>query len=408
MELATGTPSVGPELSTRLQSHTKDLLPAVQTLLQSPKILPQQALGALSVISEVVDRLLCHLEDPAGLEKFGRVKLAALNKKLGQASDLAVPVLCLSGFAADGEEHLTWQGTEDALVAALALQCSVVEIQQLFQDGGGRALGGTLAVFPTVAATVQLKHGSSLLPRSAAASVGSIGSPLLQAPWLDQHVPRLGAAIRDFPWVVDAPGARGKALVRALRQDLWAVREAAGCPRLRSAPLLEELAQLMAGFELVRRGADSRPTVDKIGKRPTVEAPPLELAQEAVVPVEVFTGESQERGWFETTAKAAEAAAAVDARAELVIVLRCIPAFRLGLPFALLQERVHLREFPSFFTAGVQEKQFETSVAAIVGLVSSSWSASTEISREGRSAIGMGCQIDRNLDDTAVVWAIIA
>merc|ERR1712039_1042545 len=89
----------------------------------------------------------------------------------------------------------------------------------------------------------------------------------------------------------------------------------------------------------------------------------------------------------------------------LPLLVECIPAFRLGLPHRASTEIVYLREFPSFFTCGVQEKSFEVSSAELGKRLAEAYQP---LVSEEASVLGVGCAIDIGHDDKAVVCVIVA
>eukprot|EP00928_Gymnodinium_smaydae_P013247 TRINITY_DN14850_c0_g1_i1.p1 TRINITY_DN14850_c0_g1~~TRINITY_DN14850_c0_g1_i1.p1 ORF type:complete len:396 (+),score=61.79 TRINITY_DN14850_c0_g1_i1:142-1188(+) len=348
-------------------------------------------MGALAKLSDVVGRLLCNLEDPEARNKFSRVKVTALKKMLGSAADSAVPLLSLGGFHVDGE-HFVWIETPESLLAANSLQAAIAAIQQRFQNGGARAIQAIDDLALTPALLLSSTNNTTLLPRSGPVAANSIGGTLLQQSWLALHAPDLAAAIKENPALLEGAGGREKAAKTQLRRELCTLREAAGLQdRLVCAPLLEELAQLLAGFHLLRRRHQS-----KVDAENTYDVPPAVQDAEKSAEPAVVTDRASRLG--------------VDTAELLDILLPCIPAFRLKPPIALLTDLVFLRDYPSFFTSGMSEKQFSTALESLAVEVASTWTSkgNAEALRSDWSVLGLGCFSDITHDDGMLVLGIFA
>jgi len=93
------------------------------------------------------------------------------------------------------------------------------------------------------------------------------------------------------------------------------------------------------------------------------------------------------------------------------VILGCVPAFRLGLTHASLNELVGMREAPAFFTSGLREKQFEVSLAALSTQIVEEWlkqpSRAAPLLSPETCAIGVGCSLDVRDDDKAIIFAIL-
>jgi len=307
---------------------------------------------------------------------------------------------------------------------------------------------------------LSMTYGTSLLPRSGASSANAIGIPLVRHAWIQEKTPALSKAIEVLPGIMDPPNAREKAACKLLRRSLGSLREAVDLDKLGSAPLLDELAQLLAGFERVRKRTpeklqDKSATVEQPAQLLSLPPPQAEPAAEPGAepgaepsaepgaepgmeseetpllrhdqnfeaaetfqgprPGFVFKRGDLGLGYYHDEAPAVENEAESSKQAPipesselLVSLLECIPAFRLDIPHTVLSQLVHLSEYPSFFTSGIQEKQFEVSLEALVGQIITGWSAEPATHCKDFSVVGLGCSIDITHDDCAVVWAILA
>eukprot|EP00927_Polykrikos_kofoidii_P039251 TRINITY_DN33679_c0_g1_i1.p1 TRINITY_DN33679_c0_g1~~TRINITY_DN33679_c0_g1_i1.p1 ORF type:complete len:449 (-),score=84.48 TRINITY_DN33679_c0_g1_i1:93-1439(-) len=438
----------GSGLAAQLNVQARALLPIVRELLDCPQLTPQQAMGSLSILSEVVGRLMCNLEDPEALDKFRRVKATALRKKLGNAADSAFKVLGVGGFSLVGEQ-LVWEDTCAGLLAALTLQTAISDLQQRFQSGGARAIKSLQDLNITPTAVLATTNNTSLLPRSGAASANSLGSALLQQAWLEENAPDLAAMLTSTPRLADMPNMREKAACKQLRRELTTVRERSGSQALQGARLLDEMAQLLAGFDRIQRRSndecrqkdDLSPSSSRgpVGDQPQepVFIDNLGNVKRGAEEGKQAPSSTREKGGDANTAAICDSTASTtaevagtvsddtchaavrsteangaervkaDARETLETLLRCIPAFRLGPPHGALSEVVHLREYPSFFTAGMNEKQFFTALEALAQRVITSWTENPQVMGNEWSVLGVGCSIDITHDDCMNVFAIL-
>eukprot|EP00929_Paragymnodinium_shiwhaense_P044287 TRINITY_DN22724_c0_g1_i1.p1 TRINITY_DN22724_c0_g1~~TRINITY_DN22724_c0_g1_i1.p1 ORF type:complete len:445 (-),score=104.87 TRINITY_DN22724_c0_g1_i1:71-1405(-) len=431
----------------QLQAYGQDVLSASRAVLECTHLTPQQALGSLGTLLDIVERLLYNLEDPEG-SKFQRVKTAALEKKLGKAASLAIDVIQLAGFAPEGE-YLVWQGTPVALLSALAFQLVVVELQQRFQHGGARALEQCTDVDTSLGASLALAVNARTRLLSSGANTSSAGFTLVTQAWLERTTPTLKDAIASMPKLVDPPNVREKAAIRLLRRELATRRESMGCRRPHFVAAFDEIAQLGAGFERLCRRAPQkiRPAATDGGAKPgpypavgavAADAAPGQAAGAA--PAALQDGEAdfeacsedkgprpgwrfsyghlglgyyrQKDGEADAGAANASEAEASDVRADeartlLPKLLQCVPACRTGMRYAVLSELIRLAEFPSFFTVGLAEKNFEVSIEALVQRVSDTWSKAPEFQAEAWTALGVGCSVDITHDDCALLWVIL-
>jgi len=155
-----------------LQFATEASLPALKALVEAKDLLPQQALGALGFCAEVLSRILVNLNDPS-VQKFSRLKVAALRKRLTRRPDLAEAVLKHAGFSQAGE-YLEW-GPESpqVLSAALAVLALAARLQETAQTAAGlRDLGQSLDAKVDAAEIICLTFGCRMLEPRAQGSIG--------------------------------------------------------------------------------------------------------------------------------------------------------------------------------------------------------------------------------------------
>lgn len=412
-----GEPASEPDASGMLMSSIRTAaetaLPALRCLLDDKGLLPQQALGVLTLVAEIVNRLLLHINDPAALAKFRRLKLAAVHKKIARAPRHGEAILRCAGFsAAAGAEHIEWglEGSElSALAPALAVMALIEHVQDRAKNAGVKSLSEPLEVSPAL--LLRLSYGSARLleppPRensdgspALAAQVGKTGGvegALVARAWLDERWPRLSPSMQESSGLFQ-PGSREKACTRAVHEAVRELRSAQGlgeAARLARAPLLGDAAQFGAGLALL---AFRVPDAFRRSAEPGAEPDGEPGAGAAVVP------------WAAMEPALHDAGHEVDQ--VMPEVIDSIPIFKAGMPYVCLRETLYLREFPAFFTSATSAKEFDVSLAAIISSVVTTWVEKTAngralLSPEGL-ALGVGCAVDIRTDDRAMIYAIIA
>jgi len=100
--------------------------------------------------------------------------------------------------------------------------------------------------------------------------------------------------------------------------------------------------------------------------------------------------------------------------AEEIIVpalANCVPAFRMGLKHAAMNDILRLGEAPAFFTMDEREKAFQNSVAMLGGRIVSAWLAKPALAeallRPEACVLGVGCSLDIGNDDKAIIFAVV-
>lgn len=373
-------------------------LPSLKALLDAQDLLPQQALGSLGFVCEVLNRLLVNLNDSISFAKFSRIKVGALHKKIPRRPELAESVLRSAGFSPAGE-YLEWAlGRDENLAAALAVLALAARIQEMAQGGSGlrTLLQQPLDVSIGIQQVLALTYGGCrLLEKPVKASTtehlsaGGIEGALVRREWLVERIPGFAKALEEFLTLFET-GTREKALVRAIGRALGEHRQREGLSRFSVSVVLAEVAQLAAGAALV---ALRRPeTVNcKRPAQPEQEAEPDELVE------------------VDQLAKPSIAGEAGDV---VAVLLGYVPAFRLGIEFQTMSDIARLSEAPSFFTAGVREKNFEVSLASLAHHFIQSWLKQADYQQALKSpsfsSIGIGCSINIGNDDKAIVFVLIA
>ncbi|CAE7232950.1 unnamed protein product [Symbiodinium pilosum] len=201
------------------------------------------------------------------------------------------------------------------------------------------------------------------------------------------------------------PGVREKALKRSLLRALGEARARSGCSRMSSAVLLGEVAQVTAGAALVFL---RRPDSLFLEALPAQGLPALEPDME---PPAANATEDQSADIFTSLpvakAQPLEASAAADAVKD--VLLRCLPAFRLGVSGDCLTHIIRLTEAPAFFTMSHKEKAFEVSVQSIADNIIAEWLRQPDcaIMRTDASCLGLGCAVDIDHDDKGIVFAFV-
>jgi hypothetical protein len=268
-------------------------VPPIRALLNNPAQVPQQALGALSFVAEVLNKVLVHLEDPDNFVKFRRLKRAALRKKLAKAPELAEGVLVAAGFHVDAPdaEHIEWGPADEVLPQALAVLALITRVQERVQASGLKAISETLDANIGPAEVLGLTYGNAQLLEPREGAVGGMGNTtqtassvsgtLISRTCLRARLPNFAAAMEEFRNLFE-PGAREKALSKAVARSVLEVR-AAQCPqdstKLSVSSVLYEVAQLAASGALVNL---RRPgTVFAEGSTPTELAPIAPASVEA-------------------------------------------------------------------------------------------------------------------------------
>lgn len=410
-----GEPASEPDASGVLMSGIRTAaeaaLPAIRALLDDKALLPQQALGVLTLVAEIVNRLLLHINAPEDLAKFRRLKLSAVRKKIARAPAHGEALLRCAGFSpAAGAEHIEWGFDEgSALAQALAVMSLIEHVQERAKHAGVKSLSEPLEVSPAL--LLRLSYGSARLLEPPA-RLDSDGSPALVAQvgktggvegalvtraWLDGRWPRLSASMQESSGLFQ-PGAREKACARAVHQAVRELRSSQGlgeAARLAASPLLGDAAQLGAGFSLL---AYRLPEAFRRGAEPGPEPDGEPGAGAAVVP---WAGMEQ-----------APREAGHEVEQVMPEIVNCIPIFKAGMPYIYLRETLYLREFPAFFTSATNAKEFDVSLASLISNVVNTWVEKTPsgralLSAEGL-ALGVGCAIDIRTDDRAMIFAIIA
>lgn len=419
-------------------------LPAIVALLNDPSQLPQQALGALNFLADVINRVLISLEDPENLAKFRRLKRSALRKKLAKAPEKSEAVLRAAGFREErsqGDEYFEWGDEDEALAPAIAVLTLISRLQEKVQASGLKSLSEPLDANVGAAEILNLSYGNVLLLERRERAVGGSGTTtqtastvsgsLVKRAWLQDRLPKLTDAMEEFHNLFE-PGAREKALSKAIVRCMIEVRASQCTPeaaRLTTSNVLMEVAQLAASAALVNL---RRPDILYL-KASLVEAVITEAEPDCEPGVqETLTSEIQRTAEEPsrdnaTTSVLAQVPLTVLGRSPFLAppptgagsaghvvptILDCVPALRLGLPHATMTELVGMRESPSFFTSGLYEKEFEVSLRALADHIVAQWlkrpALAAALLRPETSVVGTGCALNLGNDDKAIIMAVIA
>lgn len=409
-------PAHGPKLL--LRTAAEACLPALRAQVDAQELLPQQALGSVSFCCEVVNRVLANLEDVSAFAKFRKLKVTALRKKLPRRPDLAEGILLKAGFH-EAEDYLEW-GPEspEALAASLAVLSLAARLQEAAQTAAGlRSLSQTLDSNISYAEVCMLSHGCRLLEGASDAArvagyiapgasthmppstAGSVEGALVRRSWLNGHLPGLPSALEAHPSLFN-PGVREKALKRSLARALGEARNQASQSRLTAAAPLAEVAQVAAGSALVfLRRPDSL----------FLEVPMLEEALEPDMEPPAANPSDEQGDIFASlpVAKAQPLEGGTAGNAVKDVLLRCLPAFRLGVTAETLSHILRLSEAPAFFTMSHKEKAFEVSVQSIADTIVAEWLKQPDSPLLRASCVGLGCAMDIDHDDKGIVIAIV-
>jgi len=366
----------------------------------------------------VVNRVLANLEDASAFAKFRKLKVAALRKKLPRRPDLAEGILLKAGFH-EADDYLEW-GPEspEALAASLAVLSLAARLQDAAQTTAGlRTLSQTLDSNISYAEVCMLSHGCRLLEGPSEAvrvagyiapgasthtppgTAGSVEGALVRRSWLSGHLPGLPSALEAHPSLFN-PGVREKALKRSLSRALGEARNQASHSRLTAAAPLSEVAQVAAGSALVfLRRPDSlflEVPIQEEALEPDMEPPAANPSDEQG---DIFAALPA------ATAQPLEGGTAGNAVKD--VLLRCLPAFRLGVTAETLSHILRLSEAPAFFTMSHKEKAFEVSVQSIADTIVAEWLRQPDSPLLRASCIGLGCAMDIDHDDKGIVIAIV-
>lgn len=365
---------------------------ALQALLNKKALVPQQALGAINVVVEVVNRVLANLNDPEQLAKFRRVKISALRKKLAQAPNEAEAILHAAGFTQKGE-HLEWGEDEDtSLVMSLTVLALAARVQEEAHTSGLRALGASLSTALQPVDVLSLTFGNvqfhELQGRSGAAhKAADVGGALVNRSRMREMFPQL-LRVREEHAALFELNARSKAAANIVSRAVTDARRTHGlgdAAKLRTSSILGELAQLAAGVALVGLRAPS--LVDELVSDELLR----KCSSPNILPPQFGAGSA----------------------GQLVpALLSCVPMFRLGLPHGTLSHILDMREMPGFFTAGVRDKLFEISLSSFSEVVLTTWLSNATTSAlllwPEIHTIGVSCAFDVEDDDKAIIFAIFA
>lgn len=397
-----------------LRTAAEACLPALRLQIEASDLLPQQALGALSFCCEVLNRLLVNLEDPTAYAKFSKLKVAALRKRLPKRPDLTEAVLVATGFKEAGE-YLEWgPQSVEVLARAVAVLALVSRLQETAQTSEGlRCLVQRLSSDITPSEVLSLNYGCKLLePVRETASVGSksgyinplgvgttntaggIEGALVTRQWLANRTPGFAAALEEFP-SLSSSGPREKALVRSVSRALNDFRSQANLPRFNMPQKLVEVAQLAAVAQLLSLRRPDLLEAMELPKEVQVCEPDMEP--------ELDGAEKEGKDIFHATNPPREDSGIVG-RQVAKILLESVPAFRLGMTAEFLSEVLRLAEAPAFFTMSLKEKPFEVSLQSLTERICADWQGSAMMV----SSIGIGCAVDIDNDDKAVVFAVLA
>jgi len=348
------------------------------------------------------------------LARFRRVKLSAFRKKIAKAPEHAEAVLRAAGFedicGPNGEvEHLEWGPDEQtALPPLLAVLVLMARIQEKVGACGPRAVNEPLNVQDIQmleVASLTLGGARLLEPRAGAAAAGpqtSVGveGALVRRTYIQERLPHFAKTLEENPAFFDQSGSARNALfdtgartrnaIKGIHARITEERESHGLgasARLTCVPVLMEAAHIAASAALVGLRNDAH------------DGPP---------PAE--PGSPDEPGHMD--ADALRIAGVSGGVSVADCLLEGVPAFRLGLTCSVLSEVLNLREFPSFFTAELREKQFEVSVQALCGAVVDRWvkrpQAITALLNSATRMLGIGCSLDISNDDKAIIYVILA
>ncbi|OLP83268.1 hypothetical protein AK812_SmicGene36001 [Symbiodinium microadriaticum] len=196
------------------------------------------------------------------------------------------------------------------------------------------------------------------------------------------------------------PGVREKALKRSLARALGEARNQASQSRLTAAAPLAEVAQVAAGSALVfLRRPDSL----------FLEVPMLEEALEPDMEPPAANPSDEQGDIFASlpVAKAQPLEGGTAGNAVKDVLLRCLPAFRLGVTAETLSHILRLSEAPAFFTMSHKEKAFEVSVQSIADTIVAEWLKQPDSPLLRASCVGLGCAMDIDHDDKGIVIAIV-
>jgi len=401
--------AVGMDLHASLGCAAEAATPTLRALLADQQLLPQQALGVLTFVADVLNRVLVNINDAEALAKFGRLKLSVLRKKVTHKPEHAEAILRVAGFKAvpaPQPEHLECHAKDaEALLAILAVAVLISQIQELAKNKGLHSLIGPFEMQDVTPRDILFLSfgGVRLLEmrnRPEAQTAASVDAALVGRALVQERLPQLAAAMEEFPSLF-RPAAifasrerSAKAAVSRAISEARAARGLGNQQRLASVPLLVELAQVAAGAELLRLRAPER-----FRPQALVAAP-----DNAAVGTEISTCDQE-----------ADEDVAPSVSADVVIVptlASCIPAFRLGLPFGTMSHIVRLGEAPAFFTMDEREKAFQVSVTTMAERMVATWleesGTSEALLRPEASSIGVGCSLDIGNDDKAIVFVVLA
>lgn len=230
------------------------------------------------------------------------------------------------------------------------------------------------------------------LGKKVAQHTSNLDGALVTRDFLGQRWPSLPAALDDSSGIF-VPGAREKALAKMTLKALFDARAAAGlgeAAKLASPALLNDLAQFAAGLTLI---AQRRPEVCDLVAAGSAAAEPDTEPQSALMDLERPPPNCD------------------NLHAVLNTVAESIPVVRLGLPYATFESSLHLRQFPSFFTSGIESKEYQVSLRACVDEFLQSWlkdagSSAALLSGEVLG-VGVACALDIKDDDKACVGLVL-
>ncbi|CAJ1391847.1 unnamed protein product [Effrenium voratum] len=189
---------------------------------------------------------------------------------------------------------------------------------------------------------------------------------------------------------------REKALLRATLRALNEQRAKLELPKVAFVQILAEAAQLAAAAELaaLRTGA----LVEAAPEAAVASAEP-DLEPEAEAEVEAEPEASP--------APASPAAVPVsEGRRAAEVLLRCVPAFRLEPSCGTFSRVLRLAEAPAFFTMAPKEKAYEVSLQSLAETTAAEWSGQEDW--PAARVVGLGCSVDMDRDDKALLFAVFA
>ncbi|CAJ1349362.1 unnamed protein product [Effrenium voratum] len=209
-----------------------------------------------------------------------------------------------------------------------------------------------------------------------------------------EKAPKSGLEVNGV--VRDLWGARtAQALLRATLRALNEQRAKLELPKVAFVQILAEAAQLAAAAELaaLRTGA----LVEAAPEAVASAEPDLEPEAEAEVEAEPEA----------SPAPASPAAVPVsEGRRAAEVLLRCVPAFRLEPSCGTFSRVLRLAEAPAFFTMAPKEKAYEVSLQSLAETTAAEWSGQEDW--PAARVVGLGCSVDMDRDDKALLFAVFA